>query len=532
MAKCNWNTPEGYPDHPCRRPVEPGHEQCIFHLSLEVKRDQPDLAEKFRREFRELCESGGWDYTGFVFPDQMDLDGWDFKAGGPSVSFQCAVFGDGADFNHAVFGDEVSFEGAVFSGAALFTEVSFDAGASFWDTTFGGKAFFVNTHFGDIASFGKARFGDGAFFRKARFGDETNFKAASFGDRTSFVDARFGEGAIFNFSSFGRVSFGGAEFKGRVEFINLKLRQRAYDFQARQGDEDQAFQGYAYSGENVEWIFEKTVFDGPALFRRTDLRPARFQQVNLANLSFLHSDISRTRFISCTWGRGYENRKFFKPLAGRGRWRRFKRPRILFDELLWRKKKLLELERAEAVEPARPPEPIDQIRPAELPDDFPPSDIEVLALQLKQALEATKDPITAGDFHFAAMEMKREQAWDQGRPGRAAALWLYKMLNGYGERYGRTLLWLLGLVLLSTAAFAACGGDVFAENKDVLTFWQRLEPALFYAVQHVFPFKLGNQFWSLAAADWPMRWLTWAETLIGTTLFAFFALALRRRFKR
>ncbi len=66
----------------------------------------------------------------------------------------------------------------------------------------------------------------------------------------------------------------------------------------------------------------------------------------------------------------------------------------------------------------------------------------------------------------------------------------------------------------------------------VVDFWQRLEPAAFFAAQHILPFKFSQQIWELGQGDGIMRWLSFIETFLGTSLFAFFLLALRRRFKR
>jgi hypothetical protein len=175
-------------------------------------------------------------------------------------------------------------------------------------------------------------------------------------------------------------------------------------------------------------------------------------------------------------------------------------------------------------------EAIDDISDNDIPKDLGPGDIEVLALQLKQSLEATRDPIAAGDFHFCAMEMKREQAREQGRTARAAVLWLYKMVSGYGERYGRTLMLLGWLVAFSTATYM-----LFCDFKPVGVkcvdgqqpgFWAQL----LYACQNILPLKFDQLY--IKPCCQLGRWLSFIETFIGTTLFTFFALALRRRFKR
>ena len=148
-----------------------------------------------------------------------------------------------------------------------------------------------------------------------------------------------------------------------------------------------------------------------------------------------------------------------------------------------------------------------------------PSDIEALALQLKESLERTKDPIPAGDFHFAAMEMKREQAKDQKRKWRARGLWIYKMLSGYGERPVRAFIWFLCTIAIATLLFTLFGDKCF---------WQ----ALFSSFQHSLPFKVASTVSGALDGSEPSHWIGLGETFVGSFIFTLFGLALRRRFKR
>jgi hypothetical protein len=190
-------------------------------------------------------------------------------------------------------------------------------------------------------------------------------------------------------------------------------------------------------------------------------------------------------------------------------------------------------------------EPIDKVDVSKPPySTITPGDVEVVALQLKQSLEATREPIAAGDFHFCAMEMKRLKASEDGRGARAAALWLYKMVSGYGERYGRALGWLGLLVLAFAGLYGWAGGfDLLPPNgqgagagpvKEAADKAANQVPVwsdyLLHSLQNVLPFKFSRHY--LEATGAAARWLSFAETLIGTSLFAFFVLALRRRFKR
>lgn len=671
MAQCRWPIDDDrVPEHlkeelRCQRNAHDDHDFCLFHIPLEEKNKDEELRAEFLERFRELYEQGEWDFAGFEFPDNVDMNGWDFRRphekegrelkkgrkNTESVDFSFARFGDQARFNNAIFGDlarfvrarfgydarfisarfgdKAHFGGARFGGLAEFDSARFGDKASFGSAEFGNQASFRGARFGEQATFANARFGDKAWFERASFGEKARFDNARFGDKARFTTVGFGDGANFDSASFGnqasfdgarfgehtrfeRASFGdmagfwlasfgsqarfdGASFGEQARFdyasfgdharfdaarfgdntsflrstfmraVNWRFitgQERAYVARGGPEGQEQSFTGELLRPTTPGLIFERASFGGPALFHRTDLSRTRFQQVDLRNVSFLHSQISQTKFITCTWGKCLESRRFLHhidkdwPLLRR--WApllRLGRPRLLFDELAWRKKKsrgsipgpyfdlawlwskvkkFLWVGVEEEWEPGW--RTVDGYDP---PGDLQASDIEVLALQLKKSLEDTKDPIAAGDFHFAAMEMKREQASEQGRWGRAAGLWIYKMLNGYGERYGRALLWIALLVAPCAPLYGWLGGLLQPHEaervvKGTVALAKAAEPQIndyiLYAMQNVLPFKFSKPV--LEAVLAPARWLSFIETFIGTTLFAFFVLALRRRFKR
>lgn len=482
MGKCKWVAPKGsligYSD--CPHGAEEGQDFCLFHLPLEEKRENPDLVKRFKKRFYELYEAGERDFRAFIFPDGMNISGWDFRRDyekenrepetgeqtGPTT-FSLATFGTQTRFNRTIFGDRT-----------FFMAVTFD---------------------------------DGVSFNYTKFGNWAKFDYATFGDQASFNHTTFSEQVMFYIVT----------FRGKVYFNFLTGRTRAFLARGRwkgQSTLDADLDRPSPAG----LVFERTKFQGPADFSNTDLSKTKFQQVNLKNLSFLHSDISETKFIACDWGQGYENKKFVDREPGTGNLFNFRRPRLLQDELDWRTAK-----RKGETTPTS-------------------GDIEVLALQLKQSLEATRDPIAAGDFHFAAMEMKRERAVEQGHKARAKILWVYKMLNGYGERYGRAFMWVVLTLLIFTGINYWFNGLYPAEKildvqaggikkaiQDFLAdvdWWPRLRHGAAYALQNLLPFKINSGFLKVSG-EW-IQLLAVVETVIGTTLFTFFALALRRRFKR
>ncbi|MBU0513772.1 MAG: pentapeptide repeat-containing protein [Proteobacteria bacterium] len=622
------------------RSKKDGKDYCLFHLPLEDKPDQPDLAEEFRKLFGELIKEGQADRTdaerdfrGFRFPDAFQLKRHDFRpeyerAGrelqdeekvkpinfdlavfgnnvswdschfGDSAGFLEARFGDWADFFRAQFGDWADFFRAQFGDSAGFRQARFGDRAGFRQARFGDSADFNWARFGDSADFNWAQFNDSADFFRAQFNDSARFTRAQFNDSARFTRAHFGDSARFTRAHFGdQTSFDQALFQGRVEFIRLSGREHTRLEAARfEGQHilpgatdkiksDGKIFGRLAGPAPPDLSFERAQFLGPALFHHDDLSRTRFHQVNLDHVSFLHSRIAQTRFVSCDWGREPENEWLpeFRPSLGNlfrrifawypcrwldylfypDQWRdilkwlspltlpfRFRRPRLMFDEKLWRARqtdgsieieheisweRLTDKEQDEVTVEYDCDPPLFVPRTKEYrvqdfgldPESFLPSDIEVLALQMKESLERTKDPIPAGDFHFAAMEMKRHQAVEKRRRPLAIGLWVYKMLSGYGERPGRTLLWFSLTVLLAAGLYLTVNGS----------FGQ----ALFWSIQHSLPFKFAatvaldfNSLFSAAAPPVPefLHWLGLAETFVGTALFTFFVLALRRRFKR
>jgi hypothetical protein len=341
----------------------------------------------------------------------------------------------------------------------------------------------------------------------------------------------------------------------------MRGRRAALVGEAARPEPKQGYQLRLYEPGPPRLVFEATSFRGPAKFHGMDLSQTRFQQVYLGKVSFLHSQIHQTRFISCEWGQGPE----YWRLVGRERpWWRWRRPRLLYDELLWRlarmpkkrrdrlQKKLeknLLLAVSAFLARSRKLDRLSRLfhllrlryrlarADAEgwkslAAKDSPKiraSDIEVLALQLKQSLEASKDPITAGDFHFAAMEMKRAQAWEKSRLLRFGGLWLYKTLSGYGERPGRAFFWLAVLAVGFTAGLGLWP-SLLEQGAQIPH--PGVEDAFFHALSHMLPFKLGSLSAAHQRLTGPLRWLTLLDTVLGTSLFTMFVLALRRRFKR
>jgi uncharacterized protein YjbI with pentapeptide repeats len=549
MAKCQWKPPEDTWEAKfhkgCSHDCYKDQPFCIFHVPLEAKREQPEIAEHFKESFEDLFddlalkESAGV-FSGFIFPDGTDLTGHDFT--GKYVTFEGATFGDKIDLTGATFGNSVSFEQTSFGDETSFREVSFGNNIKFNNAVFGNDIDFIGALFGNYIKFISASFGGSTNFNNSTFGDSISFQKVIFSGSVEFILTSF-RGSVYFYSAefhglskFWNTQFGPdsdftyAKFEEATDFSHLLGQEIAFHGLTEEedpyhGGEKRILKGKFYRSAPPKLIFYETLFKGFARFRVTDLSKARFQQVDLRNISFFNCKISQTQFISCPWGSGPENNRY--ATRDRRRLLSFNRPRLLLDELLYRDQQIANGGR-DRKDSSNIDREIRKLRKDHF-KNIQPSDVEAVALQLKQSLEATKDPIAAGDFHFAVMEMKRMQAMESKRWGRAIMLWLYKTINGYGERYGRTALWILFLLLISSGVFAYFGyPELFKQAK----YWERLEPAAFYSLQHVLPFKLGTSVVEVHKASPLMGWLTVIETIVGTTLFTFFALALRRRFKR
>jgi uncharacterized protein YjbI with pentapeptide repeats len=469
MGKCQWKPSKRAWDADkykgCPHESHGDLDFCIFHIPLEEKREKPELSYEFTKAFdsffdvKNLKDDAG-DFRGFVFPDGIDLSKRDFRRSyegdnndadlteeSKPVSFQWAIFGNLANFSEAKFGDKANFKLAEFGDEANFKLADFSDEANFQFAKFGDMSNFRLANFGDKANFGCAEFEDFTIFVNTRFGVKAKFWLAIFGDETNLEEAIFGDKTYFWEAKFGdKTYFGNAEFLGLVDFYDVKSSEIAFIFSearlSHDGDLNGILKKPSWSGH---LYFRGTKFNGLAIFHDADLSRVRFELVDLQNLSFLKSKISQTEFVACQWGSGPENRKHWHRSSGFNLG--FRRPRLLLDELIWRKQNQkpprnipallkplawlwgLHISASSRVTVT---EAIDKIDPTR---NIHAEEIEALVLQLKQSLEATKDPITAGDFHFAVMEMKLEKARAAGRFWRSVGLSLYKFI----KRLWRTL---------------------------------------------------------------------------------------------
>ncbi len=351
---------------------------------------------------------------------------------------------------------------------------------------------FTQANFGTSTTFRGAKFYENALFINAKFKTYPDFSDVCFNKKADFRDSSLGEG----------TKFSATIFNGFSDFRNVA----------------------GQDGKAPHITFSKTIFNAPALFQNINLGRTRFIRVDLSLVSFFLSNLLETEFINCDWGDGYEyagypcHREillkvpFIKLLP-------WKRHRLLFDEVMWRSRrfetKLWVIMHGEKQLKALGYSPDD----IEVPKDFSPADVESIALQLKEALEKSKDPITASDFHFASMEMKRERTKAEDRRGRSVFLKVYKILSGYGERPVRTGVWIFLLMVGAWLAFMLWG-DICPNQAG------------YYAITHILPIRSASSIANQGTVINRLHWIGLLESLGGILLLPLFVLALRNRFKR
>lgn len=328
-----------------------GHEAeyCLFHAPAHAKwiPDHQFNAAIFARLDEARNAGSICSLTGTVFPGWIDFSGnggdilpsldlcWaEFSSG---VSFQAMHFGADTHFTNARFSGVADFSSARFSAQADFRDAHFETGGDFQSATFEGRALFAGATFRGAADFWRAGFAEVALFRRTNFSDVAFFGNTTFASECSFEGADFGDVAFFGLTAFeARVVFTGCRTTGEV----------------------------------------------------------RFEDVDMAQVSLLGTDIDRFRFSGCNWPRR----------GGR---------LVLRDE--W--------------------------------ENSPPKRLEALYGSLKRHARSRDDAASASMWRYSELEMYR-RAGPMRRYNPVGLTNLYKMTCGYGERPVRALGVLAGLFAL------------------------------------------------------------------------------------
>jgi hypothetical protein len=374
---------------------------------------------------------------------------------------------------------------------------------------------FSGRKFQAICWFAKAIFTQDASFAKATFAKDANFHLATFVQNASFNDATLTQNADFFCASFIRNAyFSGATFKQTARFVDTKFHGTAYWQGSRFLDQAEfrrtKFHPQVEGEPSAVFALAKFSKPGEIVFDDVDLRHALFH----------NSDVSQVWFTaSVRWGKRKDNRGL-----------------VVIDETIFLKPYLdEELQRDGQLDHRA---------------------VAQIYQQLKKNYDSRLDYWTANEFHFGEMEMKRLAVPAAGRllwlrqwwHPRLSFVALYRWASDYGNSYGKPLLWLLAILLAATLMFPITGLElkqaISASSASVTysSVWNRQD-------------SWTNNFWAeakligksgITAIDtatfqrtpeytpvYPRgRVVAIVETLLTSSLFALFLLAIRRQFRR
>lgn len=552
---------------------------CLMHSRDSYKLSWP-VSDDFWEEFERTLEAAGENeahFERFIFP-LLNFSERRFQA---ICCFNNATFTNDTDFSNATFLLNVDFSGATFSQKANFTETTFTQGADFESVIFAQDAifcsaiftkdaFFHKTTFTQDANFNIVNFKQDAGFIRATFMQDAHYSSAIFTQDADFNDAIFTQGADFSGTTFthsahfnnatftqdtnfSRASFtqnthfNHATFSQNVNFWGVTFKQNATfykviftlkaDFHyttftqaARfahaefQGTVDCRWCQFLDSAEFRSTKFEPQVKGEPsALFALAKFsKPGEvvFDDVDLSRALFHNCDVSQVWFTSSVrWGTRKNNRGL-----------------AVFEETI-------SLDREDAKGLQRVGR-----------RDYPA--VAQIYQQLKKNYDSRLDYWTANEFHFGEMEMKRLAGPTDGR-----LLWLrqwwhrnlsfvawYKYASDYGNSYGKPLLWLLGILLMAALLFPIAGLEL---KQAISASSARVTYSSVWDRQNIWT----NNLWTeakligksgITAIDtatfqrtpeytpvYPRgRVVAIVETLLTSSLFALFLLAIRRQFRR
>jgi hypothetical protein len=175
--------------------------------------------------------------------------------------------------------------------------------------------------------------------------------------------------------------------------------------------------------------------------------------------------------------------------------------------------------------------------------------------QLKKNYDARLDYWTGNEFHFGEMEMQRLSKAPKGQFA-IARRWayrhfglvaLYRWGSDYGNSYWKPMIWLLGVIMLFAALYPLPhiglehGAPHYTETY--VSVWAWAGSSAGHRMFHEAGLFLKSALTALDTATFQKspeyspaypwgRSLAIAETLLTSTLFALFLLAIRRQFRR
>jgi len=443
---------------------------CLMH-SKDPNKQSNDFWWEFERILQEAGEKEAH-FERFVFP-HTNFSGKRFKA---ICRFDEATFTRDANFNRMTFEQDAYLNSATFTQDADFREVNFMQNAYFYGAAFTQNARFHHAIFTLSAYFNSVTFTQNAFFLGATFTQNAFFREATFMQDAYFFQTKF----------HGTADWCDSKFLNQAEFRHTEFNPE-------------------------EPGTPSAVFSLARFFKPGEIV---FEDVDLSRALFLNCDVSAIWFTSSVrWAKREGNRGL-----------------AVFEETI----------------------PLDQQYAKGLHRDGQRAYQAVAQIfqQLKKNYDSRLDYWTANEIHFGEMEMMRlagpVRQWWHPRLS-FLALSLYKYASDYGNSYGKPLAWLLGVLLAAALLFPFPGVGLKgnAANSASVTYsrvWNRQD-------------GLTNNLWTeakligksgITAIDtatfqrtpeytpvYPLgRVLAIVETLLTSSLFALFLLAIRRQFRR
>ncbi|WNV84750.1 pentapeptide repeat-containing protein [Umezawaea sp. Da 62-37] len=404
------------------------------------------------------------------------------RKGNPAFScdFSNCVFTGHADFTAAVFGDHSRPQDDHFVD---FTDARFDSEVVFTHVQFLGRTYFERTSFTSV-TFEQTTFGDDTWFLRTRFGTAV-FSDATFAGQAYFYDVAAESGLAFT-----GATFSGRTFLESVTTPNLDLTQAVFSQRATLYLSGGCVADYARFDDGVAVRLQQCTTSvsmlslaGVRLGAPSTLTGAtppttpgsaasRLPQLmSLAGADVAELTITDIDLGVCLFAGAINLDKlhmggttpFARPLRrsllpgqgpARTRWQavwrtvwrwcsRGNRPvgrEMLMEELVARVGYVHALGQ-------------DRDTRSETSGRVTDDQVKGLYRALRKAREDVKDEPGAADFYLGEMEARRRGS----RKTERLILTMYRALSGYGQRAGRALMWLVGLLAVLTVLLIGLG---------------------------------------------------------------------------
>ena len=526
---CNYQLPEHlHDDHlegqelGCHEPrifgwPNKGGPYCLFHVQ------DPASSEKEIEAFTEALEcKRDANYRGFVFPKGISARNLRLE---------------NADFTGAHFSGDIDFSDLEFVGPTHFDEIEFDRSAIFKGTEFRGNVSFIKAKFG-----GGVDFREASFIRSERIEENLDELWDSVIGAISFFGAQFESHADFRDSTFEVTSrFSNAHFKGPVSFRRVEFCEHS---SAEFSGTTFSHNCYFVEVESSSTItFTECLFSEEADFRNATLlgatrfiranfaRLARFGgaptreskrislnvcfwETNMERVSFRNADLRNVSFyycysldkvelIACLWNKA------------------FNRQRVLYDELALRGcKPNWGTEGIDAESGVIAGSNVSTDGQSAVSDGVPREDewerLENTYRDLRRNFEDRRDFAGASEFYVGEMEVRRLK-----KPERQRQLFsleaLYRHLSSYGENWWKPLLYLFGLIVISSFVY---------------TGWPTDSLTLMLSLLHSFSVLTLLRVSVAEPLHWTGQLMAILQLVISPILITLSLLAIRRKLKR